>query len=171
MARDWESWLQAAARPASATEEAKRDRTERRIREAIQASSELPLSVRVYVKGSYKTNTNVRQDADVDVCVERADFAYVDTMGRAVGMGPALRKVRLEADQADEVLGIADVDVTAIVAVHGASVPWGQVRAEGVTVVPARRVPNLLQASPPILGPEQVARLADRARVRFRSAA
>ena len=83
----------------------------------------------------------------------------------------ALRKVRWEADQADEVLGIADVDVTAIVAVHGASVPWGQVRADGVTVVPARRVPDLLQASPPILGPEQVARLADRARVRFRSAA
>jgi hypothetical protein len=83
----------------------------------------------------------------------------------------ALRKVRWEADQADEVLGIADVDVIAIVAVHGASVPWGQVRAGGVTVVPARRVPDLLQASPPILGPEQVARLADRARVRFRSAA
>ena len=82
-----------------------------------------------------------------------------------------LRAARWEADQADEVLGIADVDVTAIVAVQGASVPWGQVRADGVTVVPARRVPDLLQASPPILGPEQVARLADRARVRFRSAA
>jgi hypothetical protein len=53
----------------------------------------------------------------------------------------ALRRVRWEADQADEVLGIADVDVTAIVAVHGASVPWGQVRADGVTVVPVRRVP------------------------------
>ena len=51
MARDWESWLQTAARPASVTEEAKRDRTEQRIREAIQASSELPSSVRVYVKG------------------------------------------------------------------------------------------------------------------------
>jgi hypothetical protein len=83
----------------------------------------------------------------------------------------ALRKVRWAADQADEVLGIADVDVTAIVAVHGASVPWGQVRADGVTVVPARRVPDLLQTSPPILGPERVAWLADRARVRFRSAA
>ena len=82
----------------------------------------------------------------------------------------ALRKVRWEADQADEVLGIADVDVAAIVAVHGASVPWGQVRADGVTVVPARRVPDLLQVSPPILGPERVAWLADRARVRFRSA-
>ena len=33
----------------------------------------------------------------------------------------------------------------------------GQVRADGVTVVPARRVPDLLQASPTILGPERVA--------------
>jgi tRNA nucleotidyltransferase (CCA-adding enzyme) len=75
MARDWESWLHMAARPASATEEAMRDRTEQRIREAIRASSELPSTVRVYVKGSYKNNTNVRQDADVDVCVEWADFS------------------------------------------------------------------------------------------------
>jgi hypothetical protein len=82
----------------------------------------------------------------------------------------ALRKVRWEADQADEVLGIADVDVT-IIAVHGASIPWSQIRADGVTVIPARRVPDLLQASPPIVGPERVAWLADRARIRFRSAA
>jgi hypothetical protein len=88
MARDWESWLQTAARPASATEEAMRDRTEQRIREAIRASSELPPTVRVYVKGSYKNNTNVRQDADVDVCVEWADISYVDRVGTAVGMGP-----------------------------------------------------------------------------------
>jgi hypothetical protein len=84
---------------------------------------------------------------------------------------PALRRTRWEADQADEVLGIADVDVTAIVAVQGASVPWGQVPADGATVVPARRVPDLLYALPPILGPERVAWLADRARVRFKSAA
>jgi hypothetical protein len=82
-----------------------------------------------------------------------------------------LRKVRWAADQADEVLGIADVDVTAIVAMHGASVPWGQVGADGVIVVPARTAPELLQASPPILGPERVAWLADRARLRFRPAA
>jgi hypothetical protein len=82
----------------------------------------------------------------------------------------ALRKVRWEADQADEVLGIADVQVAAIVAVHGASVPWGRLQADGVTIVPARRVPGLLQALPPILGPERVAWLADRARLRFRAA-
>jgi hypothetical protein len=83
----------------------------------------------------------------------------------------ALRKVRWEADQADEVLGVADVRVAAIMAVHGASVPWGQLQADGVIVAPARRVPDLLQALPPILGPERVAWLADRARLRFRPAA
>jgi hypothetical protein len=83
---------------------------------------------------------------------------------------PTLRRTRWEADQADEVLGIADVQVPAIVAVHGISVPWGRVRADGVTVVPARRVPDLLETLPPILGPERVAWLADRARVRFRPA-
>jgi hypothetical protein len=83
----------------------------------------------------------------------------------------ALRKVLWEADQADEVLGIADITVAAVVAVHGASVPWGCLQADGVTIVPARRVPDLLQALPARLGPERVAWLADRARLRFRAAA
>jgi hypothetical protein len=82
----------------------------------------------------------------------------------------ALRTTLWEADQADEVLGIADLQVAAIVAVHGAGVPWGALRAEGVTVVPARRLPDLLCVLPPILGPERVAWLADRARLRFRPA-
>jgi hypothetical protein len=37
-----------------------------------------------------------------------------------------LRKTRWQADQADEVLGIADITVAAIVAIHGTSVPWGR---------------------------------------------
>jgi hypothetical protein len=81
-----------------------------------------------------------------------------------------LRKVRWEADQADEVLGVADVEVLAIIAVHGARVPWGCQQVDGVTVAPACQVPELLQALPPILGPERVAWLADRARLRFRPA-
>ena len=83
----------------------------------------------------------------------------------------ALRKTRWEADQADEILGIADLQVPAIVAVHGASVPWGRVQADGVTVIPARRLPDLLRTLPPILVPERVAWLADRARLRFHAAA
>jgi hypothetical protein len=82
----------------------------------------------------------------------------------------ALRTTLWEADQADEVLGIADLQVAAFVAVHGASIPWGLLYADGVTIVPARRLPDLLGALPPILGPERVTWLADRARLRFRPA-
>jgi hypothetical protein len=64
-----------------------------------------------------------------------------------------LRKVLWEADQTDEVLGVADIQVAAVVAVHGTSVPGGYLQADGVTIVPARRVPGLLQALPPSLGP------------------
>jgi hypothetical protein len=77
----------------------------------------------------------------------------------------------MEADQADEVLGIADLQVAAIVAVHGTKSSGAHCGPTGVTVVAARRLPDLLQALPPILGPERVAWLADRARLRFRSAA
>jgi hypothetical protein len=82
-----------------------------------------------------------------------------------------LRRLRWAADQADEILGVADVQVVAIMAVHGANVPWGRLAADGVIVAPARRVPDLLQALPAILGPERVAWLADRARLRFHAAA
>jgi Nuclease-related domain len=82
-----------------------------------------------------------------------------------------LRKLRWAADQADQALGVAHVQTLAIMAVHGANVPWGQLTADGVIVAPARRVPNLLQALPAILGPERVAWLADRARLRFHAAA
>jgi hypothetical protein len=47
----------------------------------------------------------------------------------------------------------------------------GWVQADGVTIVSAQRVPGLLQGLPAMLGPERVAWLADRARLRFHSAA
>ncbi len=36
----------------------------------MQKAADLPGSVRVYVKGSYANNTNVRRDSDVDIAVE-----------------------------------------------------------------------------------------------------
>jgi hypothetical protein len=65
-----------------------RDRTEERIRRAIQAST-LPRSVRIYVKGSYANNTNVRRDADVDIAVEWANTQIVSTWGDTAGLSPA----------------------------------------------------------------------------------
>jgi hypothetical protein len=87
--RDWEAWLATASGPASPTEEQERDRTEKRIRHAIAAAPDLPSSVRVYVKGSYANNTNVRRDADVDVAVEWNETIKVKTWGDTVGMSPA----------------------------------------------------------------------------------
>jgi Nuclease-related domain len=83
----------------------------------------------------------------------------------------ALRTILWEADQADEVLGVADIRVAAVMAVHGTKVPWGRLQADSVLVAPVQRVPDLLQALPPILGPERVAWVADRARLRFHPAA
>jgi hypothetical protein len=61
--------------------------------------------------------------------------------------------------------------VVPIVAVHGAQVPWGKVVMDGVPVVAAHCLPSILRALPVVLGPERVAALTDRARVRFRAAA
>jgi hypothetical protein len=85
-------------------------------------------------------------------------------------LAPTLRAVDFEADQAAQVLPDPDVAVVPIVAVHDAQVPWGKVVTDGVPVVAARRLPSMLRALPAVLGPERVAWLADRARVRFHPA-
>jgi hypothetical protein len=81
-----------------------------------------------------------------------------------------LRAVSFEADRAAQVLADPQV-VVPIVAVHGAQVPRGKVVTHGVPVVSARRLPSMLRALPGVLGPERVADLAERARVRFHPAA
>lgn len=86
MARDWETWLRNSIGPASSTEEADRDRTERRIRDAILADPQLAGNVRVFVKGSYANNTNVRRDSDVDIAVEWKSWAYISKTNQAANL-------------------------------------------------------------------------------------
>jgi hypothetical protein len=85
-------------------------------------------------------------------------------------LAPTLRAVEFEADRAAQVLADPQV-VVPIVVVHGARVPWGKVVVDGVPVVPARRLPSMLRQLPAVLGPDRVADLATRARVRFHAAA
>jgi hypothetical protein len=85
-------------------------------------------------------------------------------------LGPALRAVDFEADQAAQVLTDHDLVVVPIVAVHGTQVPWGKVVMDGVPVVAARRLPSMLRELPAVLAPERVVVLADQARVRFHAA-
>jgi hypothetical protein len=61
---------------------------EQRIRNAIRRASYLPADLRVYAKGSYANNTNVRRDADVDVAVEWNSTIKVGTWGKTAGMSP-----------------------------------------------------------------------------------
>jgi Nuclease-related domain len=86
-------------------------------------------------------------------------------------LGPALRAVSFEADQAAQVLPDPGVVVRPVMAIHGARVPWGKVVMDGIPVVPAECLPSMLLALPTVLGPERVAVLADEARVRFHAAA
>lgn len=83
--RDWETLLQNWIKPASATEDDKRKRTENEIKAAIQACSIPNSSIRVYAKGSYANSTNVRADSDVDIAVEWTDIFYYDQTDAAAG--------------------------------------------------------------------------------------
>lgn len=63
--------------PSSDTEQEKQDRTERMIRQAIDSHQPFNnCTLKVFAKGSYANNTNVRSDSDVDIAVECTDVLY-----------------------------------------------------------------------------------------------
>lgn len=65
--------------PSSANEQDKQDRTERMIREAVQRHKQFEnCNLRVYVKGSYANNTNVKLDSDVDVAIQCREAFFWD---------------------------------------------------------------------------------------------
>jgi hypothetical protein len=58
-------------KPAFGTEETRADQTAEIVRTAIKSHPILsPLNIRVFPKGSYKNNTNVRRESDIDIAVE-----------------------------------------------------------------------------------------------------
>lgn len=65
--------------PSSDTEQDKQDRTERMIREAVKEHAAFDdCDLKVYAKGSYANNTNVRTDSDVDIAVQCGEAIYWD---------------------------------------------------------------------------------------------
>jgi hypothetical protein len=83
-----ESDLRRWMAPPSNNEDAKRDRTEDEIRTAINTHPNLRGAVSVYAKGSYKNNTNVRLDYDVDIAVEYTGFRFTEQTGAALNLDP-----------------------------------------------------------------------------------
>jgi hypothetical protein len=77
--RDWVSVFDTWAKPLSDTEAEKAARAERLVREAIEASSVLaPRTIRVFAQGSYRNDTNVRLESDVDISVCCTDTMIPD---------------------------------------------------------------------------------------------
>lgn len=69
--------------PSSAHEQEKQDRALRMVKGAIDRWPAIRdgASYRVYAKGSYANNTNVRLDSDVDIVVQNQDCLYYDYNG------------------------------------------------------------------------------------------
>src|SRR5438046_1494244 len=92
MTRDWEATFREWSKPSSDTEQQKYENAERMIRDAIKESIALNgKDIRVFAKGSYPNNTNVRQESDVDIgvaCCEPffTDFMFADYDRQAVGL-------------------------------------------------------------------------------------
>ena len=68
MTRDWEAQFRDWAKPPGKTEEERCNNAASAIRNAIKPSDKLRArGVSVFAHGSYRNNTNVRQDSDVDI--------------------------------------------------------------------------------------------------------
>jgi hypothetical protein len=78
MNNDWEPIFRTWSKPPSETEQERCDNAERMIRDAIKADPFLSKkSMEIFTQGSYRHNTNVKQDSDVDICVRLMDtFNY-----------------------------------------------------------------------------------------------
>jgi|ERR1051325_4179430 hypothetical protein len=92
MSRDWEAMFRQWSKPSSDTEQTKSDNAERMITDAIKGCPALRgRDVRVFAKGSYANNTNVRQESDVDIVVACRDpffteFVFADYGRDTVGL-------------------------------------------------------------------------------------
>ncbi|MGE0210516.1 MAG: hypothetical protein AB7S41_02380 [Parvibaculaceae bacterium] len=76
---EWEARFSHWQRPASDTEEQKIEAAKRRIWRALHRSTFLPTRQWAIIpQGSYHNNTNVRNDADVDLCVCLTDAYFTD---------------------------------------------------------------------------------------------
>lgn len=94
MSRDWEDQFRTWAKPPGKTEQDRCDNAASAIRNAIKASDKLRArGVSVLAQGSYRNNTNVRQDSDVDIGIVCTDTFFFDlpdgTTRETFRIGPA----------------------------------------------------------------------------------
>lgn len=84
MSSDRVELLSLWAQKSSPSERDRQERAERMIGEAIARHPAFRgVQIAVYAKGSYRNETNVRLDSDVDVVVENRELAYFEYMGES----------------------------------------------------------------------------------------
>jgi len=77
--QDWEDIFRRWSKPSSDTEAEKQANAERMIRAALGDCRALDLhEIKIIPQGSYRNNTNVRQESDVDICVCCMDQFFYD---------------------------------------------------------------------------------------------
>jgi predicted nucleotidyltransferase/putative intracellular protease/amidase len=96
MTKDWHETFKTWAKPPTEEEEKKGKRVADMINDAVRSSEALKLKTfEVYATGSYRNNTNVRLESDVDVAIVLKDTIY----GEYPATGPT-----------KEMLGIKDAE-------------------------------------------------------------
>jgi predicted nucleotidyltransferase len=109
MARDWEAQFREWAKPPGKTEQDRCDNTVSAISNAIEASDKLrPRDVSVFAHGSYRNNTNVRKDSDVDIGIFCTDTLINDfppgMNGDDFGLPPATYLYEQYKNEVEEAL-------------------------------------------------------------------
>jgi len=109
MARDWEAQFRDWAKPPGKTEQDRCDNAASAIRNAIKASDKLrSRGVSVFAQGSYRNNTNVRKDSDVDIGVLCTDTFFHDfpegTTRETFGITPATYHYEQYKNEIEEAL-------------------------------------------------------------------
>jgi hypothetical protein len=92
VARDWENSFGFWAKPPGQSEQERCENAERAVRNAISASEKLRRrNSKVFAQGSYRNNTNVRKESDVDIGV----LCY-DTFFMALPEGYTMKDFRID---------------------------------------------------------------------------
>lgn len=142
---DWEVWLKTAAKRPSDNELSKRDKTEKEIRAALADYEPLQgRPYRIYVKGSYANNTNVRLNFDVDIAVEYEGYFYSDLDFELKGQDKSIVGVKTSADPYERDDFKADIKGALIKAYGSRAVESGNIAfrvRENKTTLPADVVP------------------------------
>lgn len=85
----WEDTFKSWAQPLSDSEDEKCENAERMVKDAINNDPTLSsMDIQVFTQGSYKANTNVRQESDVDVCVCLKSTFFYDLNTHALQGAP-----------------------------------------------------------------------------------